>query len=131
MTEPEDVADAYFGSEVTARDRALFEAGIKLGALYHQAVGFPIRNDPTVIEALQTALEQSFGCQPYVQTIKVTLEGRGKAGPKGHPFDYGELRGDQLNVELVLEYHGVRVAAGIRFAPELQFPLMYVREIQD
>jgi hypothetical protein len=128
---PEDAANAYFGPEVTARDRALFEAGIKLGALYHQAVGFPIRNDPAVLESLEEALEQSFGCQPYVQSIKVTLAGRGKVGPKGHPFDYGELAGDQLNVELVVEYDSVRVAAGIQFVDELQFPLMYVKEIQE
>ena len=27
---------------ITERDRAIFEAGIKLGALYHQWVGTPI-----------------------------------------------------------------------------------------
>ena len=32
-------------TEVNDRDRAVFEAGIKLGALYHQFVGTPISVD--------------------------------------------------------------------------------------
>ena len=35
----------YFSPEITSRERACFEAGIKLGALYHILCGIPISSD--------------------------------------------------------------------------------------
>ncbi len=133
MATPEDIANQQFGKTVTPRDRAAFEAGIKLGALYHQVVGFPIRNDPAVLSALEKALEKSFGCQPYVQHITVRIEPleREQQRGTGHPFAYSELRGEMLRVELTVAYQGVQVVAGLKFVPDLKFPLMYVKEIQE
>ncbi len=131
MAKPEEIANSNFGNSVTKRDRAVFEAGIKLGALYHQAVGFPIKNDPAVLSALEKALEKSFGCQPYVQKISVHIDPQEQATSRGtgHPFAYSELRGEMLRVEMTVAYQGVQVIAGLKFVPDLQFPLMYVKEI--
>jgi len=133
MAIPEKIANQQFGKMVTPRDRAAFEAGIKLGALYHQVVGFPIRNDPAVLAALEQTLEKTFGCQPYVQHIKVAIDPLEQAETRGtgHPFAYSELRGEMLRVELTIAYQGVQVVAGLKFVPTLHFPLMYVKEIHE
>ncbi len=133
MVKPEEIANQQFGKSVTPRDRAAFEAGIKLGALYHQVVGFPIKNDAAVLSALEKALEKSFGCQPYVQHITVHIDPLEQAQSRGtgHPFAYSELRGEMLRVELTVAYQGVQVIAGLKFVPDLKFPLMYVQEIRQ
>ena len=41
---------------ITKRDNALFEAGIKLGALYHQFVGAPVNHDTA--DSLEQAIER-------------------------------------------------------------------------
>ncbi|MEM3588173.1 MAG: dihydroneopterin aldolase family protein, partial [Candidatus Jordarchaeaceae archaeon] len=53
----EERAKRYFGKEVTDRDRAIFEGGITLGAIYHQFVGTPISRDAAVVSALEKAIE--------------------------------------------------------------------------
>ncbi len=47
-----------------------------------------------------------------------------------HPFAYSVMRGEILRVELTVAYGGVQVVAGLKFLPDLQFPLMYVKEIR-
>jgi hypothetical protein len=43
MGKVEDIARRYFPKDFTDRERAIFEAGIALGALTHSAVGLPRR----------------------------------------------------------------------------------------
>ena len=57
----------------TDRELAIFEAAIKLGALYHQWVGTPVSR--TSAESLEKAIEKSVILQPYVEEISV------QAGP--------------------------------------------------
>ena len=42
----ENIADNKFPTDITSKERAIFEVGIKLGALYHIAMGMPISKDP-------------------------------------------------------------------------------------
>ena len=56
------------------RDQAIFEAGIELGALYHQWVGTPI--SPQTAEVIEEAIEQAVGLQPFVEEITVRLDTR-------------------------------------------------------
>ena len=56
-------------TEINNRDRAVFEAGIKLGALYHQFVGTPINTD--MLDGLARMIEESIGVQPFVRSISV------------------------------------------------------------
>ncbi|MCL2549632.1 MAG: dihydroneopterin aldolase family protein, partial [Methanimicrococcus sp.] len=44
------------------RDNALFEAGIKLGSLYHQFVGSPL--SLSGITSMETAVQDSMSAQP-------------------------------------------------------------------
>ena len=43
MSDREDLADSRFAC--TRRERAVFEAGIKMGTIYHQFVGTPFNVD--------------------------------------------------------------------------------------
>jgi len=42
----------YFSPNLSKRERACFEIGIKLGALYHLLSGVPITSDRKVIESI-------------------------------------------------------------------------------
>ena len=53
------------------REQAVFEAGIKLGALYHQWVGTPISKRSAA--SVETAIEKAVILQPFVEEITVTL----------------------------------------------------------
>ncbi|NOQ47550.1 MAG: hypothetical protein GQ576_00105, partial [Methanococcoides sp.] len=55
---------------ITDRDNVLFEAGIKLGALYHQFTGSPV--NLRTVESLETAIAQSISVQPCVEKITVS-----------------------------------------------------------
>ena len=55
-----DVNEKYF-SNITARERAIFEGGISMGALFHQFVGTPVNKDTK--EGLERTIEESFKLQ--------------------------------------------------------------------
>ena len=54
---------------VTSQNQAVFEAGIKLGALYHQWVGTPVSQNSAA--GLESAIEQAVILQPFVEEIAV------------------------------------------------------------
>jgi hypothetical protein len=77
-------------------EKAVFEAGIKLGALYHQWVGTPLsRQSATSIEA---AMEKAVILQPFVEEISVKLD---RSLMTENRFGYSELCGLMFDVEIV------------------------------
>ncbi|TFG90818.1 MAG: hypothetical protein E4H16_01040, partial [Candidatus Atribacteria bacterium] len=56
---------------ITNREQAIFEAGIKLGALYHQWIGTPISQNSAA--SVESAIEQAVILQPFVEEITVRL----------------------------------------------------------
>lgn len=111
--------------EILDRDKAVFEAGIKLGALYHQFIGTPV-NMETVAE-LEKAIEKSVSIQPYVSFVDVKID-RGKM--RENPFKYCELRGDMLDVKVVVLYNEkVKVYARVRYEEEMGYPLMRIEKV--
>ncbi|MHC1611483.1 MAG: dihydroneopterin aldolase family protein [Candidatus Methanospirareceae archaeon] len=112
--------------EVTDRDNALFEAGIKLGALYHQFIGTPVSMDTA--EALETAIERSVSLQPWVRLVRVKID-RGKVRERANEFGYSELRGDMLDVTVVVRYKEVEVYARVKYEEALDYPLMRVERV--
>ena len=52
----------------TKKEIAAFEAGIKLGALYHQFVGSPV--SAKTASSLEKAMQESISLQPYVREVK-------------------------------------------------------------
>ena len=105
------------------RERALFELGIKLGALYHQYIGSPINME--TLESLERAIERSVSVQPYVLSAKVLID-RNRVQDKLNKFGYCELEGMMLDVRIEVQYGSAKVAGIIRYDKELDYPLMFV-----
>ena len=101
----------------TDRERAAFEAGIKLGALYHQWVGAPV--SPATAETLERAIERSVALQPAVEKVKVSLD-RTLMSPNA--FGYSELAGLMFDVELVTRLGRARCTATLSRSED--YPLM-------
>jgi dihydroneopterin aldolase len=106
---------------ITERDRAIFEAGIKLGALYHQWVGTPIST--TSAGSIESAMEKAVILQPFVEQITVRLD---RTLMTQNIFGYSELSGLMFDVEIVTRVGFTYCRA--RLAPENGYPLMQVVE---
>ena len=111
--------------EISDRDKALFEAGIKLGALYHQFIGTPVSTETAKV--LETAIEKSVSLQPWVRAVKVKID-REKVRKREaeNPFKYCELRGEMLDVEVVVRYEEVEVHARVKYDEEMVYPYRFV-----
>lgn len=125
MTEDrEELAAKKF--KCSTRERALFEAGIKMGTIYHQFVGVPLDQDS--VGTLEDAIEKGVLVQPYVESVAVKID-RSIFGPKKDEYSYRSLSGEMLDVVLVICIDGVRVKAEMRYDPVLKYPLMYVSDL--
>lgn len=121
----EQQADSYFSC--SEAERAAFEAGIKLGTIYHQFVGVPLSTG--TVQTLEGAIEAASRVQPFVEDIKVTID-RSKLRDKHGQYDYVPLTGDMLDVSLVVKYKSTRVKASMKFLKEMNYPLMYIEKIE-
>ncbi|MDY7082197.1 MAG: dihydroneopterin aldolase family protein [Halobacteria archaeon] len=105
----------------TDSEEACFEAGIKLGALYHQFIGTPISESS--VENLEIAIEESVMNQRYVEGANVEIEGLVL-----NDFGYDELRGTMLDVELTVENEGATVEASM--SEEDGYPMMRIDDVK-
>lgn len=103
----------------TNREIAAFEAGIKLGALYHQFVGSPV--SPKTADSLERAIKESISLQPYVRGVEVRID-RGMLSENA--FGYGELEGRMIFAEVEIEYQGETVRARLEYDPDKDYPMM-------
>ncbi|MDM7912001.1 MAG: dihydroneopterin aldolase family protein, partial [Methanotrichaceae archaeon] len=101
------------------REIAAFEAGIKLGALYHQFVGAPVSVETA--SSLELAIAESISLQPYVAEVKVKIN---REMLQENVFGYGELQGKMIFAEVVVDYQGEIVRARLEYDAEKDYPLM-------
>ncbi len=106
---------------ITERDRAIFEAGIKLGALYHQWVGTPISRKSAA--SIETAIEQAVILQPCVEQVTVRLD---RNLMTENIFGYSELSGLMFDVEIITRVGFTYCRA--QLVPENGYPLMQIVE---
>jgi len=118
-----DPTKAYFAGN--DRDRAVFEAGIKLGSIYHQYVGAPLTR--ATARDLERAIESAARVQPMVEDVRVRID-RKRLRERG-PYKYASLSEEMLHAEVTVRIGGVRATAVLRYVPELDYPLMYLKEI--
>lgn len=111
---------------VTPRDNAVFEAGIKLGALYHQFTGAPV--SLKTIDSLEKAIAQSISVQPFVKSITVSID-REMVKQNLSSFGYTELKGPMLTVDAVIEYENYQVSVGM--ALKDGYPLMLIKNVKE
>ncbi|UCE44817.1 MAG: dihydroneopterin aldolase family protein [Methanobacteriota archaeon] len=121
----ENTADSYF--KCSDSERAAFEAGIKMGTIYHQFVGVPVSADS--VETLEEAIEEGCRVQPFVESVKVRID-RSRLKEKRGEFDYVSLVGDMLDVELTVCYGTSRVKARMQRIEEMNYPLMFIESIE-
>lgn len=126
-----DREKTYFSSDVNDRERACFEVGIKLGALYHILCGMPISSDPKIIDSIEKGIEASISCQPYVKSVKINLNRNEIRGDKASEFEYDELSGIIIAATVVLEYNSVEITAKVKWIEELKYPLMFIENVRD
>ena len=106
------------------REQAVFEAGIKLGALYHQWVGTPISRASA--SSIETAIEHAVILQPCVEEITVHLD---RSRMTGNRFGYSELSGLMFDVEIVTRVGFAYCRA--RISPSGGYPLMQIAECNE
>ena len=115
-------------NKITDRDNALFEAGIKLGALYHQFTGSPV--NLKTASSLEQAIQESISVQPFVENISVKIDRDLLKSKLNSEFGYTELRGPMLEVKITVKYGSSRVEVAMEYDPELNYPLMKIVEIE-
>ena len=120
----EQESEKYF--DCSDSERAAFEAGIKLGTIYHQYVGVPVSAEN--VKTLEKAMEAGSMVQPFVEAVKVRID-RSRLKEKSGQYDYVSLTGEMLDVALRINYKGTKVEAGMRFAKEMNYPLMFVKRV--
>lgn len=114
---------------VTDRDNALFEAGIKLGALYHQFTGSPV--NLKTVSSLEKAIMESISVQPYVEDISVQIDREALKNKLNSEFGYCELQGQMMKIRITVKYGTVKVKVGMEYNQKLNYPLMKIQEIKQ
>jgi len=123
--------NAYFSSDINDRERACFEIGIKLGALYHILCGIPISSNTSIIESIEKGIEASISCQPYVKSVKININRDKIQGDKTTEFEYDELSDILIAATVVLEFNSVEITAKVEWIEELNYPLMFIEKIRN
>lgn len=114
-------------ASLTRREALLFEAGIKLGGVFHQYLGTPVsgRTAPTLARAIATAVE----LQPFVREAQVRIR-PSRGGPTGRGrYGYRYLTAKMLEVRVRLADGPVEVIARLAHRPDLNYPLMSVDRV--
>ncbi|GAH70413.1 unnamed protein product [marine sediment metagenome] len=125
----DDKENAYFPPDLSDRERASFEIGIKLGALYHILCGMPISSNSNVIDSIEKGIEASISCQPYVKSVKLNINRDQIQGDKSSEFEYDEITGKYIEARVVLEFKSVEITAKVEWIEKLKYPLMFIEKI--
>lgn len=103
--------------------QAAFEAGIKLGALYHQWVGTPI--SPKTAHLVEEAIKEAVSLQPFVEDIKVKINTELMVL---NSFGYSELSGKMFDVVITTRVGNATCVAGLKL--EEDYPMMKILELR-
>ncbi|WP_432645422.1 dihydroneopterin aldolase family protein [Methanobrevibacter sp.] len=122
-----DIDKKYF-SNITKRERAIFEGAISMGALFHQFVGTPVNKNTK--KGLEKSMEDSLRLQPAIEDVDVKIR-FDKLEESMTEFDYTSLNGDMLDVKIYTKVDNVKTTIRIEFVEELNYPLMYVENITE
>jgi len=121
MNEP---GEKYF-SNLSDRERAIFEGGISMGALFHQFTGTPVSLETA--DGLESAISESIKLQPAIMDVEVHID-REMIRKTAGEFGYVSLTGDMLSVRLTVEHGSERITVRMEYLEELRYPLMYIEE---
>lgn len=109
-------------------ERAAFEAGVKLGSIYHQYLGTPVSR--RTVRSLERAIEEATSVQPHVRQVRVKLRRKGlRSGAR--LMEYSSVSEEMLEVDLTVRYRNAEVVAKLRYLDELAYPLMYLERVRS
>ena len=103
------------------KEVAAFEAGIKLGALFHQFVGIPVSFDN--VEIVEKAIESCVRLQPYVVEVEVKIN-REKLRKRLSEFGYCSLSGEMITARVKTRVGDAEAEAVLEWDEEKKYPLM-------
>ena len=121
-----DVAAKYFNC--SDDQRAVFEAGIKLGTIYHQYVGCPVNFNN--VDVLEKAIEEGTKVQPFVDDVKINIDRTHLKKVKSKKsYKYVTLTGNMLRVWLKVSYGNAIAICELKYVEDIDYTLMLVKEI--
>lgn len=114
---------------LTSREALLFEAGIKLGGIFHQYLGIPVAR--TTAAALSRTIEAAVALQPFVERVQVRIVPP-RAGAVGRGrFGYRYVTAEMIDARVSLTDGRTRVVARLTYRPDLRYPLMRVESARS
>ncbi|MFZ0891291.1 MAG: dihydroneopterin aldolase family protein [Thermoplasmata archaeon] len=122
-------ATQFHRASLTEREALVFEAGVKLGGVFHQYLGIPVTSRTSA--SLARSIERAIGLQPFVVSVHVRIDPkRGPPVGRGR-FAYRYLTAEMLHVRVALQDGPIEVLAELRHRPELRYSLMSVTSVRD
>lgn len=118
-----NIDEKYF-SNITARERAIFEGAISMGALFHQFVGTPVNKNTK--KSLEIAIKESIELQPCIEKVKVSIN---FDNIENTEFEYVGLTDKMLDIKIYSKIKDTTAIIRIKFIEELNYPLMYIEDI--
>lgn len=94
--------------------------------MFHQYVGMPLTR--ATAGDLERAIESATRVQPLVEDVRVRID-RKRLRPRG-PYRYASLSEEMLQAEVTIHVGRARATAVLRYVPELDYPLMYLKDVR-
>jgi len=114
---------------LTSREALLFEAGIKLGGIFHQYLGIPVSSKTA--PALARSIEAAVMLQPFVERVRVRIvPGQGGELGKGR-YGYRYVTAEMIDARVTLADGRTRVVARLSYRADLRYPLMRVESAKS
>ncbi|HJN58191.1 MAG: dihydroneopterin aldolase family protein [Nitrososphaerales archaeon] len=124
-----DPAKRFFDKKISERERAIFEGGIGLAAIFHQFIGTPVTGVKGSIKKLEKVIEEAALNQPYKKHVKVKINIPSNLS-KNEVYNYRSLEGRDLDVTIISEYGSFQATSRMKYISELKYVLMYVENIE-
>jgi len=114
-------------ARLSRREALLFEAGVKLGGIFHQYLGIPLT--PRTAAGVARTIERAVALQPYVVGVRVRID-PSRGGPVGPGrFAYRYLIAEMMDVTVRLRDGSDEVEARLAHRADLRYPLMSVTRV--
>ncbi|MGI0129388.1 MAG: dihydroneopterin aldolase family protein [Thermoplasmata archaeon] len=113
---------------LSRREALLFEAGVKLGGIFHQYLGMPV--SARTAAGVARTIERAVALQPYVVAVHARIE-PARGGPLGRGrFAYRYLTPEMIDVRVHLRDGEEEVEARLAHRRDLRYSLMSVVRVR-
>ena len=126
MADREGLAASRFNC--SPRERACYEAGIKMGTIYHQFVGTPV--SPDNVSDIERSIENAIKVQPFVSDAKIRIDRSGFV-MDGDRYSYMSLTGEMIDAVVTIRLENITVVSEMRYDAEMGYPLMFISDITE